>query len=46
MRALLGLALSCLFTISASFRLGIVSDIHIGEGCASPYNFEENCYSV
>lgn len=40
-------ALSCLFTVSVSaFRLGILSDIHIGEGCPSPYNFEENCYSV
>ena len=40
-------ALSCLFTVSVSaFRLGILSDIHIGEGCPSPYNFEESCYSV
>ena len=32
-------------TVCHSFRLGILSDIHIGEGCASPYNYEENCYS-
>ncbi len=45
MRRLVTLALTCLFTVSA-FRMGVLSDIHIGEGCASPYNYEENCYSV
>ena len=48
MRSILGFALTCLFTVSttSAFRLGILSDIHIGEGCPSPYNFEEDCYSV
>jgi 3',5'-cyclic AMP phosphodiesterase CpdA len=41
------LALSLGFAaLGSAFRLGILSDIHVGEGCPSPYNFEENCYSV
>ncbi len=49
MRAkLVSLALTYLFLVAISkpFKLGILSDVHIGEGCASPYNYEEDCYSV
>lgn len=47
MKSLYKLAFTCILTVNAyAFRLGILSDIHIGEGCASPYNYEENCYSV
>jgi hypothetical protein len=35
-----------LATSVVAFRLAILSDLHVGEGCPSPYNFEENCYSV
>ena len=47
MRSLFKLALTCILTVNIqAFRLGILSDIHIGEGCISPYNYDENCYSV
>ena len=46
MRSIFGFALTTIFTVSTAFRLGILSDIHIGEGCPSPYNYEEDCYSV
>jgi hypothetical protein len=47
MRLISFAAIATLFTVSVSaFRLGILSDIHIGEGCPSPYNYEEDCYSV
>ena len=47
MRSLYKVVLTSLLTVNIqAFRLGILSDIHIGEGCASPYNYEENCYSV
>jgi 3',5'-cyclic AMP phosphodiesterase CpdA len=47
MKSILGFALTCLlFSTVSAFRLGILSDIHIGEGCPSPYNYEEDCYSI
>jgi hypothetical protein len=40
------LLVGSILSVSQGFRLGILSDVHIGEGCPSPYNYEENCYSV
>src|SRR5690242_19452146 len=30
----------------AAIQLGLLSDLHIGEGCPSPYNGTDDCYSV
>jgi hypothetical protein len=47
MRSLFKAVFACILTVYIqAFRLGILSDIHIGEGCISPYNYDENCYSV
>lgn len=29
-----------------SMRIGMLSDLHVGEGCVSPYNGTDDCYSV
>lgn len=36
---------ACSQTLGA-IQLGLLSDLHVGEGCPSPYDGSDNCYSV
>jgi predicted phosphodiesterase len=47
MKRIYKIVLSCILTVNINaFRLGVLSDVHIGEGCNSPYDYDEDCYSV